>query len=142
MGRLAAGIQTLPRARWWLITSAFAFLSSWLPLFVAGRRNDAWETSAIARHCLSPIPHTPDNRLLGWAVVGLVAIGVIGLVGGLIRVLIGSNRWWVKLGSAVIAAALLLAALWLVLIGLLLTDSPSPAREGLDGAGLPCLFAG
>lgn len=70
--------------------------------------------------------------------VGFVGTALLTSVFGLGLLVIGRDRWWVKICAVPLVVVFLLMALWILLTGLLHTEAPRPPGQGVDGSGLPC----
>lgn len=134
---VAAGVRSLRQAWWWFAATAILFAAGVVPFAIASFRNRAWLTDVAAHRCYAP-PPLPDNRILGWLVVGFVGTALLTLVFGLGFLVIGRHRWWIKVGAVPLVVVFLLIGLWILLTGLLHTEAPGPPGQGVDGSGLPC----
>ena len=131
----------LPGPRW-LILAGLAVLAIDVGLATWGMHRDSRWNATVRGLCKTGympthLPPLPGNGWVGW--VTLCTIGPAVLI-----VLIGAVRQSRHAQSAggivavlVVTAVATLAALWLLLVGLLMIE-PRSIGTGTDGSGLPC----
>lgn len=99
---------------------------SLLALYVGAWRVDAWVQQLESNHCATPWPPAPNVTAPGWTTVGFNIPAMVCLVGALVLVLVGVNRWWLKVIATVGVSGVVLVTLFILLIGY------SDATSGVD----------
>lgn len=138
-------LGTLRKARWWFIAASLLLTGALVPLYVGSRRVDEWvrQMEGDDGRCLPPWPPTPDLSATGWTTVGLVIPAAVFLIAGLVLIVIGPQRRWVKLTATAVGSCVLLASLFVLLIGYsdATTGVDRYTVSGSDGGPL-CAFPG
>ncbi|MFV8141963.1 hypothetical protein ACNQR7_30735 [Mycolicibacterium senegalense] len=124
--------------RWFIAAAALCGIAL-TTLEIAGRRDTRWTDTTIAHHCIYPEP-LPDNQILGVATAVAVVAALLCFLVGVWLVVRSPRRWWLKASAVVAVFIASPAATFILLMGLLHSEAPTPPSHGIDGSGLPCPF--
>ena len=103
--------------RWWFVASVLLLGASLVPIYLGSRRITHWVRAIEAADCLPPWPDVPDLAGIGWTAVCLAIPAALCVIVGMVLLLVGGRRIWVKSAVTVGGICIVLVALAVMAIG-------------------------